>query len=60
MSRSDKNRRDSHLRMWVFFHEKESILIRKDYRKDEYVMEKTVVPTGDVVKDWDIREDEKI
>ena len=46
--------------MWVFFHGKESILIRKDYRKDEYVMEKTVVPTGDVVKDWDIREDEKI
>lgn len=23
-------------------------------------MEKTAVPTGDVVKDWDIREDEKI
>lgn len=42
------------------FHGKESILIRKDYRKDEYVMEKTAVPTGDVVKDWDIREDEKI
>lgn len=23
-------------------------------------MEKTAVPTGDVIKDWDIREDEKI
>ena len=24
------------------------------------IMEKIAVPTGDVVKDWDIREDEKI
>ena len=41
-----------------FLHGKESILIRKYYRKDGYVMEKIAVPTGDVVKDMDVDREE--